>query len=580
MMKPYKLLFSIAVACGAMTLTSCNDFLKEDPKHLVSPDQLGDTEEACDQWVAGVYSKWLNDMFRWSNFPRVLELDADYISGPDWLFSSLGAGSFQADPGTMNTMWNGPYAIISRANLAEKYISRLNIDEDYKNNALGEVYFNKAFAYFLLVRAFGPVPIRNKTIQDGDEPDSPRRPVAEVYEEIINLLTKAAGLMYTHEDPNFRRGHVCAGTAAGMLAKVYATMASAAMPEGTQLYVRTGPPYEIVNGDSYYTGLTTMTFSKSKVDGYENMNAKELYTKAAEWAWKVINGEYGSYDLLPYDELWTKSHSNDPEFMFSIQAIAGNEVYRNQIHSYYSGYTVSSSSEVIGGGQWIGCTDHWYKLFDPQDLRIVKGVKHRFIYTYNEKDNQGMYYPKNAEWTLKATGYDENGNKVADPVAPFDDGRQYYYNQSSECLAFTTKYDDVTDSSSDYADAQWPFLRFADVLLIYAEAEAELDHSDIAIKYLNKVRRRSNAVESNDPGDLVKLRSMILEERAKEFACEGDRRWDLLRWGIYLQAMNAIGGRDDANNNKNRTSRNLLYPIPQDEINSNDSITSNNPGWN
>lgn len=118
------------------------------------------------------------------------------------------------------------------------------------------------------------------------------------------------------------------------------------------------------------------------------------------------------------------------------------------------------------------------------------------------------------------------------------------------------------------------------MLLIYAEAEAELDHSDIAIKYLNKVRRRSNAVESNDPGDLVKLRSMILEERAKEFACEGDRRWDLLRWGIYLQAMNAIGGRDDANNNKNRTSRNLLYPIPQDEINSNDSITSNNPGWN
>lgn len=73
---------------------------------------------------------------------------------------------------------------------------------------------------------------------------------------------------------------------------------------------------------------------------------------------------------------------------------------------------------------------------------------------------------------------------------------------------------------------------------------------------------------------------MILEERAKEFGCEGDRRWDLLRWGIYIDAMNAIGGRDECNNLKNRSERHLLYPLPQDEINSNKLINSNNPGWN
>jgi len=44
--------------------------------------------------------------------------------------------------------------------------------------------------------------------------------------------------------------------------------------------------------------------------------------------------------------------------------------------------------------------------------------------------------------------------------------------------------------------------------------------------------------------------------------------------------MNAIGGRDEANINKARSERNLLYPIPADEINVNDSISSNNPGWN
>ena len=63
-------------------------------------------------------------------------------------------------------------------------------------------------------------------------------------------------------------------------------------------------------------------------------------------------------------------------------------------------------------------------------------------------------------------------------------------------------------------------------------------------------------------------------------ACEGDRRWDLIRWGIYLDAMNAIGGFDDSGINKNRTERNLLYPIPADEISANDAIKENNPGWN
>ena len=580
-MKPsYKKLLPIALTLGVLTLGSCNDYLQEEPKHIVSPSQLGDSKEACDQWVTGVYSKWLNDMFRWSYFPSVLELDADYISGPDWYFANIGAGNFQGDAGAINAMWNGCYALISRANLAKSYISQLSIDEDYKNNALGEVYFNEAFAYYLLVRAYGPVPIREKTLSEGDQANSPRRPVIDVYNHIIDLLTKAASLMYTHENANFQQGHVCAGTAAGMLAKVYATMASAAMPAGTEMQVRTGEPYKYIGDENYYTGLTTMTFKKDAVAGYEDMDSKSLYAKAAEWAKKVIDGEYGSYELLPYEQLWTKAHSNDPEFMFSVQAVAGNEVYRNQIHTYYEGTTKSSNSDVIESGQWLGCTDHWYKLFDSQDYRIVNGVKHRFVYYYNEEQNQGMYYPQNAEWTLKATGYDESGNKVAKPVAPFNDGRTYYHNKGSECLAFTTKYSDVTDPSSGYADAQWPFLRYADVLLIYAEAMNETDHSDIATQYLNKVRRRSNAVEGTDPGDRVKLRSMIFEERAKELACEGDRRWDLLRWGIYLQAMNAIGGRDDSNVLKTRTSKHLLYPIPQDEINSNDSITSNNPGWN
>lgn len=574
------ILMSALAATFAGGFTSCNDYLEEKPSHLVVPDQLGDSQEACDQWVAGVYSKWINDMFRWSNFPKVLELDADYTSGPDWCFSSIGAGNFQGDASAMNTMWFGCYAIISRARLAETYISKMNsISDDYKNNALGEIHFQEAFAYFLLVRAYGAVPIREKHITEGEPADAPRQPVEKVYERIITLLEDAASKLYPVDSPNYRAGHVSAGAAAGMLAKVYATMASAAMPAGTMVNVRTGQPWEYRGDKKYHAGLVNVPISKRVVDGYENMDAKALYGKAAQWAKDVIDGKYGRHTLLDYDRLWTKAACNESEFMFSIQSINGNEIYSNAIHNYYAG-TFGASSDIIVEGHWVGNTTHWYNLFESQDRRIVDGVQHRFRYTYNEEKGQGMYYPANEEWKIKATGYNNNDEYVADPVAPFNDGIQYYNNDGSECIAFTTKYSDVTDPTTKFADVNWPFLRYADVLLIYAEAMAETDHSDVAVTYLNQVRTRSEATPATDPGDLVKLRSLILEERAREFGCEGDRRWDLLRWGIYLDAMNAIGGRDECDILKNRSERHLLYPIPQDEINSNNLINENNPGWN
>ena len=102
---------------------------------------------------------------------------------------------------------------------------------------------------------------------------------------------------------------------------------------------------------------------------------------------------------------------------------------------------------------------------------------------------------------------------------------------------------------------------------------------------LNRVRRRSNATEKKLSGDgnvgsQVAFRSAVLEERAMELAIEGDRRWDLIRWGIYLDAMNSIGTLDEVGVTKVRTERHLLYPLPAAEVLSNTMIEGNNPGWN
>ena len=585
-MRINKYILSVCLlGCGAFFATSCNDYLTEKPESMVGPDNVGDSKEAVDTWVTGVYSNWLYDMFCWGDFPKVLELDADYISGPDWLFGSMGAGNFQAES-ALDKMWKGPYNLINDANVAIRYISAMkNVDEDYKNNAIGECYFQKAFAYFLLVRAYGPIPYLDEDISASGKFMNSRRPVKEVFGHITDMLAKASKLMYHRDNNKYQDGHVNAGSAAGLLAKVYATMASAAMPKGTEVNVRTGEPFRTVtvNGKEYklYRTPATETFKKEVVEGYQDMDPHELYTEAAKWAKKVIDGEFGPYELTKYEDLWSRNHRGDSEMMWGVRSgvSSATDNYRTNIHTNYSGYKENTGSESLTSGGWIGCTNAWYQLFDEQDLRIVKGVRHTWRYYYQESYNGCFYYPQS--WSEKITGYDIYGNYVREPDAQYKaTGYAYQYNQSSECLAFTTKYDDCENDALEYPDSYWPFLRYADVLLIYAEAETELGNLSEAMKYLNIVRQRSNATLMTSASSQTALRSSILEERAKEFACEGDRRWDLIRWGIYLQAMNAIGGRDEANINKARSERNLLYPIPADEINVNDSISSNNPGWN
>ncbi len=588
-MKLKHYIYTAAILLSGITISSCNKWLEEKPESFIGPDNIGDSDAAVSRWVAGVYSNWLDDMFRWSNFPKVLELDADYISGPDWLFGNLGAGNFQGEDG-LNTLWNGSYNLINDANVAIRYINAMtSISDAVKNNAIGELYFQKAFAYFLLVRAYGPVPYFETDVANGNSYYEPRRPVTEIYEKITDLLTQAASMMYKNTDGSYKAGHVSAGSAAGLLAKVYATMASAAMPANeTEIQIRTGNPFtgnvykDAVTGDETFKEFrvpTPETFKKTAVSGYESMDANALYGKAAEWAKKVIDGEYGSYELLPYDNLWSRNYRDASEFMWAVRSNTGDQVYTTHIHTYYSGYKTSSSSEFIESGGWVGCSTNWYQLFDSQDYRITKGVRHVWRYYYQESYNGAFYYP--LSWKVRVTGSDYTNTYVQEPDAEFSSkGYNYQYNQSYECLAFTTKYNDVEDDATDYADSQWPFLRYADVLLIYAEAENELGNSSEAMTYLNMVRQRSNATLMSTYQGKMLMRSAIIEERAKEFACEGDRRWDLIRWGVYLDAMNAIGGRDEANINKKRESRHLLYPIPTVEMNVNKAITENNPGWN
>ena len=565
-MKIFQRIWGKTLLAGLLTmglLTSCS--LDEDPESLVLEESIEDSEDGVDYWVTGVYSKYVYDMFCWGYFPRVLEFDADYVTGPDWFFNKFGQGEFQAEPDVTDALWKGCYGLIERANNALRHIRAMkNVDAEVKNNAIGEMYFHKALAYFLLVRAYGDVPIVPEEVQT--DYNNARRPVAEVYSHIRSLLVDASNLLYVNSDSRYERGHVAAGSAVGLLVKMLCTEASAAMPAGTQIVVHNDQAYDTTDGITTRRILGTKVCTKTAVSGYESLDHDALYAEAVEWGDKLLAGDYGTYALSDFDRLWSRAGRYDSEFLFQVYVPNNDPTYKTSVHTQYSGYMTATGSDVLQNGKYIGCTYQWYQLFEKNDRRVTDGVVHRWRNYTMLSSGDSFYYPD-----------DDTYNSLRNEWSA-EDGINYYCNKSYQCIAFTTKYSDVTDDAIENADSPWPFLRLADVYLMLAEAKNETGDKEGAIALVNQVRQRSNAsawqaADKTQEG----LRSDIIEERARELACEADRRWDIIRWGIYLEAMNQVVS-DDSGLSKLRSARHLLYPIPTQEINTNKAINQN-PGW-
>ena len=120
-------------------ISGCSSWIEEEQKGQTTVETLGDSDEAAQNWVTGVYSKWVYDMFCWGYFPKVLELDADYISGPSWLFKAFGAGNFEGEAEVCDALWKGCYGLIERARYAAAQIEKMqNLEPAAKANYLGD----------------------------------------------------------------------------------------------------------------------------------------------------------------------------------------------------------------------------------------------------------------------------------------------------------------------------------------------------------------------------------------------------------------------------------------------------------
>jgi hypothetical protein len=153
-----------------------------------------------------------------------------------------------------------------------------------------------------------------------------------------------------------------------------------------------------------------------------------------------------------------------------------------------------------------------------------------------------------------------------------------------------------------YNGTNFPILRYADVLLMQAEAENEVNGATAkAYNAINQVRRRGYKVPIDAvsaTADLtsglsqIQFRQAIMDERARELCYEGLRKADLIRWGTFTTVLSAmiteINNSNASATNKSRwtlgfmtasaSTKYLLLPIPSLEININKAMEQN-PGW-
>lgn len=270
------------------------------------------------------------------------------------------------------------------------------------------------------------------------------------------------------------------------------------------------------------------------------------------------------YDLnANYADAFTPTNKNSKESLFDVQYLEGNTLGTTPNVLTFHFLPRSTNTTVITGnainnsstGGWNTPTTDLIQSYEANDKRLDASI--------------GM-----AEGTYNSSNlftYSANKSVVNYVPAAGKVGVPYIKKYVHAPLAF------IQGSSDNF-----PIYRYADALLLLAEAQNEQGKSPLAS--LNRVRSRAGVAITNETNQGL-LRDIIAHERRVELAFENHRWHDLTRTGKAVDVMNAFGRRlrtevtyltPDA---YNVTTNKLLFPIPQPEVDLNPGVMIQNPGY-
>ena len=289
------------------------------------------------------------------------------------------------------------------------------------------------------------------------------------------------------------------------------------------------------------------------------------FEEARKWAEMVIKSEV--HQLNPdYAQIFI-NHTQDKydikENLWEVE-VAGNGLSNPVLTGggFAKKLSVRNTSPELYGYAEVGATAVLYRKYD--DVRDVR--RNRNIATY--------YFPNIASKSLADTAA-----FLSTEIYARDTGKWRIQDELA------------SQRNPDAGPTNFPLLRYADVLLMYAEAENEVNGpTQLAFDALNLVRARAKARNFSmaDAADKEAFRAIIQDERSRELCYEALRKFDLIRWGTFLTVMKDVENdilsnaptamQYGATGYTNVKARNLLLPIPTLELSLN-SLMRQNPGY-
>lgn len=580
-MKKYILLLIISAFAAAC------DFLDETMTTQVGSKQMYQTDSDFELALIGVYDMLgtrnyqtmntvLNHQSNYNGGIQLLsELGTDemfcniVISGKNGKLVDIDKCSPTANNEICNDVYAGTYAMLNRVNDLIWHLEEL--DETRRSSLSdceGQVRFLRALCYYNLVTLYGGVPAVDKPGSFYTEDYPARSSIQDIYENLIfpdlqfafdNLPVNWNGRADYNSGKQLGRATRIA--AAALLARANLTIASMAryadIPENVKL-----------SGINSYDWVTD-----------PGVYYKEAYDKAMT----AITEGLGSEDALvnlPYEQSFYP-YENTPDVIFDVQ--------------FASGY---SYEEGGWGGTYTGPSSwHWADISYNLALKYAPSSdapSSDASYWPNPatRDNCDMRKYKN----VSRYGFANNGG-VWPPSIPAA-------NQAYALGKFSKDYD--ASYQNNATPVNFTVLRFAEMYLICAEADAELngEPTEISYRMINYVRRRAASenilpdydnvtiwqpefvppvagisVEENDY--LTQFRLALLQERAFELVGEGVRRIDLIRSGWIKEILDHVNTVDKNYLYVNRTfdDHNIFYPIPAREITMTDNKVVQNYGY-
>ncbi|MGN7720417.1 RagB/SusD family nutrient uptake outer membrane protein [Chitinophaga sp. 22620] len=435
------LILTIVAAASVSSLPSCKNLLETEPTDFISPDKFFSSKENLKAALNGVYSILKNNALYGDNYQHLITATTDELvyatSGNVPKIPWYNATSADAQ---VASVWATLYTGIDRANVVLAHLnSPAGITEAEKRHIEGEAIFLRAYYYFMLTQWYGDVPLRIQATQSPGETNTPFTASKAVYDWVIDEMITAEGLLHDQKATAF---------------------------DYTERVTQTAVQAVLARVCLYAAG--------------EPVNDSRRYADAAKWAREVINSglhqlnpDYAQVFKLQCKDLYDAAYKESIwEVGFNVNSATPEQSSPGQVR-----VGIPTSSDVAGKNDG--------RLFVyPRLYRTYES----FAFTTATNAASDASPDQRRDWCVAPFKY--SGGDATTPPAENAVAYNLYYTRYPGKWRRSEENEPriATQSPTNY-----PIVRYADVLLMLAEAENELNGHPTpeAIDLVNQVRGRT-----------------------------------------------------------------------------------------